>query len=79
MEIISCNNAVMVPKECHNTGARSGKVSRFLLSSNKAASRCEKLRAGKNRETAELDMTRWKLAEISRYGKLPGHVWLIAR
>lgn len=40
METISCNNAAIVPKECHKIGASSGNSSRFLLSSKRALSRC---------------------------------------
>lgn len=39
IDIISCSSAAMVPKECHSIGARSGKSSRFLLSSSRAVSR----------------------------------------
>jgi hypothetical protein len=37
---ISCNNAAIVPNEYHNTGARSGNASLFLLSSTNADSLC---------------------------------------
>lgn len=36
--IISCNKIAMVPNEYHSTGAKSGKVSLFLLSSDKVVS-----------------------------------------
>lgn len=35
---ISCSSADIVPKECHNIGAKSGTTSRFLLSSINACS-----------------------------------------
>jgi hypothetical protein len=35
---ISWINAAIVPNECHNTGAKSGNISRFLLNSNSAFS-----------------------------------------
>jgi len=38
MLIISCNNAAMVPNECHSMGARSGTTSRFFDNSSRAAS-----------------------------------------
>lgn len=41
IEMISCSSAEIVPNECHSTGARSGKVSRRLLSSTNAFSRCQ--------------------------------------
>lgn len=37
--MISWRRATAVPKLCHSIGAKSGTLSRFLLNSNKAASR----------------------------------------
>lgn len=50
MDIISCNRAATVPSPYHSMGAKSLKVSRFLLSSKRAVSLCDTIRWGKTEE-----------------------------